>query len=340
MNALHLLLDDELWTDACKEAALRAVDVDALLADVLSHHFARWMQPDTAIEHRSPGFGLRVALAAWEAVEAAEATAARCADSVELSPDGDHTPAPWTRALAAAIGDDARGRAERLERWQEVFRAGERAAIRGQHGEGIERFREALALAGTARIPMAMTHERLARSELLSGRPAAAREHARRAMILTGQAGLPVAASLARLVALVDTLAGGHPAVQHIVAGLVALDQRDASTAAERLSQGARLAADDGRAGFEMRARGALALIRLSAGAGQAASTEAQRAAELAAGMGHSEVEGLMRVLASAAGFPEGAVLREGPGADGYGEGGDGQGPAAAGASDPLRRAG
>lgn len=295
MNALHLLLDDELFADACREAAIRAIDVDALIAHVLSGHFARWMSPDDVIADRDPDFDLRLNLAVREAIDREVALAS----AVQL-PGADCGGGPWVDALAAAIADDVRSRIEHLERWQRIFRAGERALVRGLPREAAERFREAVDLASVHRIPAAMTLERLARAELVAGRLEAAAEAARRAMVLAGQSGLPHASALARLTGLVETISRGHPAVQQIVAGLVALEHRQPGAAVERLVAAADAAARDGEALFEMRARGALAVVRLAVGAGRVASREARRAAALARDAALDDLGGLLDVLASA----------------------------------------
>lgn len=295
MNTLELLLDDDVWTDACREAALRAVDVDALLADVLSERFARWMTADEALDACDPELEHRLAVAAHAAAETAREVGF---DASALCRDG-RMPPRWAASLAAAIADDVKTRLERLERWQVVFRAGERAALRGLHREAAQRFGEAVDLAGTARLPRSMSLERLARAELVQGHMTAAADAARRAMVLAGQAGLQQTLGLARLARLIAVVATGHPAVQQIVAGLVALDQRDAATAAERLADGARVAADDRQGIFEMRARGALAVLRLSAGASREASAEARRAAALARQATLDDLGGLLDVVAS-----------------------------------------
>lgn len=302
MNALHLFLDDELWTDACREATVRAIDVDALIADVLSGHFARWMTPDEVIGERDPDFDLRLSLAVHEAIDRER----RFDDEADPAPEADRH---WTDALAAAIADDVRARIERLERWQRVFRAGERAAVRGLHREAADRFGEAVTLAGVHRIPLAMTLERLARAELFLGRLERAADAARRAMIQAGQGGLPQAAGLARLAALIESISGGQPAVQQIVAGLVALEQRHPCTAAERLAAAAEAAVRDGQPVFEMRARSALAVVRLAAGAGRAASREARRAAALARDADNHDLQGLLDVLATAGEVGDGEAV-------------------------------
>ncbi len=305
MKTLHLLLDDALWSDVCREAAARSVDADALMAHVLSTQFTCWLTPDAPVDAGDPILRLRLALAAYEAVdEGITPQFERMAVMLgQLAPDpasGADRLDPWAGALEAAIADDARDRVERLERWQAVFRAAERARRRHLHREAVDRFAEAAALVDDSPIPLMLTLERLARTELVLGSPDAAAGHARRALQLARLREMPLVEDLIDLVEVVEAVADGHPAVQQIVAGLVALDQQDPGAATERLAAGAAVARESGRSDYEMRARGALAVVRLALGAGRAAGVEARRAAELARSAALDDLGGLLEVLANA----------------------------------------
>lgn len=185
--------------------------------------------------------------------------------------------------------------------WTAAIAAGDAASAHGAHRDAARHYAEAVEAAVTALAELPAL-ERLARARLLGASPREAATAARRAMVIAGHLGDGVrAGALARLCSISEAVATADRAVQYTVAGLVALDDGDGVTAARQLYRGATAAAEAGRAQSEMRARGALAAVRLASGHHRQAAREADRARTLAEEVEAHALAEFWRVLGAAA---------------------------------------
>lgn len=305
MVALTVTLEEDLWDDAAREAALRGLDVDWLLADALTERFTHWSRPPTGAggppdDPLPPAADPAVlALLSGQLMRAGLDGAARatlaCARARARRPDQPR----WTRALVHAMTDDIEGRADRLDHWRRAMDAGDRAIDRGLPHEAAVRFHEAAVVAHDAPIPQLLAVERLARAHLAAGDAPRAARAARRATVLAGaRPDAQLSAALVQLAEAAEAVRGAHGAVQAMVTGLLALERGEPEHAAGYFELGADRARVDGESTYELRARGALATLRLAAGRGDAAADEAERAGALARSAAADELAALLDVLA------------------------------------------
>lgn len=304
MHTLNSTLGPDL--SAAIERAARALNrpTDALLREALADRFAAWLPSpsddappmttpldDVAIRlalTQPPWLeappGVRAALIGMAADELDRAghpeAARRLLQALPVeSGDGDDEPAGAALdALQARVEDHA----EHMATWRAALSAGDAARAALAFDDAEAHYRAALRAAdGQPRTEM-VTYERLAELHVLAGDLRAAASAADQALgAARGCGATGHADALRRLSALARLPPSPSSAVAQLVGGLVAVERGLPRVALARLEQSAQAAAGDDPL-TEMRARGALALVRLGLGHFGAARRAADEAARLA----------------------------------------------------------
>lgn len=296
MTELSIRLDPDLFDGAAREAALRAVAVDALICETLCLRFTPWSLEATPTLDRldrldaEVGDRLTEALAAPDgpAMSAAVAMADRLMDA-GLAGAADRALAATRRradhgaergAVLHAVADELDLRRRNLERWRRTMGAAERAARRGAQSEAARGFAEAAAEAPSGELELLARQNEVA-AHLLAAEPRAAAVAGTRGRTLASRLGrTDDAQAFAELIGLAMALSDASPARAHLAAGVLAVERRAGVTAAERLTRAVALGHDADEPAVSRRAGAALALLHLATGR----PADALVAAEAAAG--------------------------------------------------------